>query len=129
MRFLIDNALSRRVAAGLTEAGHDAVHVRDYYLQASPDEEILARAQREDRILVSADSDFGALLALTRTKKPSVILVREALIARPEECVSLLVANLPNLASNLERGCIVVFRGGRIRLRCLPISPEREEFD
>ncbi len=29
MRFLIDNALSPRIAEGLNEAGHDAIHVRD----------------------------------------------------------------------------------------------------
>lgn len=36
MRFLADNALSPRLAA----AGHDAVHVRDYGMQAASDDEI-----------------------------------------------------------------------------------------
>jgi predicted nuclease of predicted toxin-antitoxin system len=42
MRFLIDNALSPMVAEGLSQAGHDAVHVRDLGLQAAPDAEIFA---------------------------------------------------------------------------------------
>jgi len=32
MRFLIDNALSPRIAKGLNEASHDAIHVREIEL-------------------------------------------------------------------------------------------------
>ena len=63
MRFLIDNALPPRLADLFVAAGHDAVHVRAYAMQAARDEEILARALTEDRIVVSADSDFSAILA------------------------------------------------------------------
>lgn len=47
MRFLIDNALSPVVAAGLGEAGHEAVHVRDYGLREAEDVVIFERAARE----------------------------------------------------------------------------------
>jgi predicted nuclease of predicted toxin-antitoxin system len=57
LRFLIGNALPPRLAALLVAAGHDAAHVRAYGMQAAADEEILARALDEDRIVVSADSD------------------------------------------------------------------------
>ena len=82
------HALSPGIARLLAEAGHDAVHVRGYDLQAADDAEILERAGIEERVVVSADSDFAMLLALSRLNKPSFILFREADITRAQEYVN-----------------------------------------
>ena len=124
MKFLVDNALSPVMAEGLRRAGHDAIHVRDYRLQESEDEVIFDRAAREERIIVSADTDFGTLLALRREKTPSVILLRRMVPRRPESQVSFLLSNLIEIAESLERGAVVVIEETRLRVRPLPIVTE-----
>jgi predicted nuclease of predicted toxin-antitoxin system len=122
MRFLIDNALSPRFAEALCEAGFDAIHVRDYGMQDAADEEILLRAAEEDRIVVSADTDFGMLLALWQDSQPSFILFRSLTERKPERQAALLIQQINTLQESLERGCIVVIDSTRVRVRPLPIG-------
>lgn len=109
------------VARGLQAAGHDAVHVRHYGLAAASDADIAARAEGEGRIVLSADTDFGALLALRRVSEPSVILLRRG-PRRPLEQVAPILANPADIEEPLRSGAVVSLDKDRMRIRRMPVG-------
>ena len=122
MRFLVDNALSGSVSRTLNAHGHDALHVRDVGLQDADDSTVIARAELERRVLISADTDFGTILALRRSRSPSFVLFRGEGTRNPRAQAQLLLSNLANIEPALNRGAVVVFEATRIRIRDLPIG-------
>ena len=121
MRFLVDQNRSPRLADALREAGHDAVHTRDLGLERAEDDRLLLLAADEGRILVSGDTDFGALLALLGRRSPSVILFRTRKLLTAETQAQLILQHLDDLREDLDAGCVVVVRDTRIRVRRLPL--------
>lgn len=63
MRFLADMGVSLSTVRAFRADGHDAVPLREEGLSRLPDAEILAKARREQRIVLTFDLDFGDLLA------------------------------------------------------------------
>jgi len=70
VRFLVDRCAGRRLAEWLRTQGHDVVEARE--LGRDPgDEALLDLAARQERIVVTLDTDFGALVYLCRWPSPS----------------------------------------------------------
>jgi predicted nuclease of predicted toxin-antitoxin system len=85
-----------------------------------PDEQVLAKAVAEQRIVLTMDLDFGYLLAISKASLPSVILFR--LEDKRSERVNERLSEVLRLCLNdLSAGAIVVVIETTIRVRRLPI--------
>ena len=122
MRFLVDANLSPRVATFLSGEGFESIHVGDVDLLTATDQAILDYAAANGLVIISADSDFGELLAVSRgAVRPSVVLLRSADRLTPDQQAAILVANLAAVADELKTGALVSIARGRVRIRSLPI--------
>lgn len=74
-----------------------------------------------DMIVITADLDFGDILAFTGYKKPSVIIFRLK-EPSPDHINSLLLSAIPRITDALNKGSIVVIEDYRIRIRELPVT-------
>lgn len=126
MKSLVDNALSPRLAENLRIAGHDALYVREIGMASAKDEEIFDRAAVESRVIVSAGTDFGRIVALRQINRPSVIVFRWPQLRLPAGQATVLLNNLPVVTADLECGSLNVIEETRIRVRQLPIGRRSE---
>ena len=74
MMFLADMGISMATAEIRRQVGEDVRHLREELLHRMPDEQILAKAAQEHRVVLTFDLDFGELLAASGGTLPSVIL-------------------------------------------------------
>jgi predicted nuclease of predicted toxin-antitoxin system len=124
VRLLLDQNLSPLLVEELAARGNDVIHARSLGMSTSSDLAILEAAARNARVVVSADTDFGDLLARTNAGSPSVLLLRRQGLRRASQVAELIMLNLPVIAEDLETGAIVVLDDDRIRVRRLPLRPD-----
>ncbi|CAN5817040.1 hypothetical protein BH23ACT8_BH23ACT8_19140 [soil metagenome] len=120
MKLFLDEAVQHRLANLLAEDGHDATHVRLVGMQGAADEEVMAFAVAEGRVLITTDTDFGTLLALSGDARPSVVLLR-GIADSLEERHAAIVRALERIEDELLSGAVALVEPNRVRLRSLPI--------
>jgi len=106
----------------LESLGHEAKHLRNEGLQRLPDDEIFAKADRENRIVLTFDLGFGDIAAAAGKALPSVIIFRLQ-DQTPVNVNRRLETVLQEAADELEKGAIISVDEFRYRIRKLPIHP------
>jgi predicted nuclease of predicted toxin-antitoxin system len=121
MKLLVDMNLSPKWCAILQAEGWDSVHWSDVGIGSAPDHDIMQWALNEGRVVLTHDLDFGAMLAATQAKGPSVVQVRTQDV-RPQTLTPLLIPLLRQYENELEAGALLIVDQGRSRVRLLPLS-------
>src|SRR5713101_1993974 len=76
MKFLFDQSADFRLIPHLRELGHDVTAISRNYPHSLPDDDVLAIARAEERILIVADRDFGELIFNQRLGHAGVVFFR-----------------------------------------------------
>ena len=76
MRFLTDQDVWKATVDIIKSLGHDVVTAREIGMARASDRELLTEAKRDDRLLVTRDTDFGSLVFLGEVPSAGVILLR-----------------------------------------------------
>jgi len=115
MKFLLDQSADFRLIPHLRTLGHDVAAISRNHPAGLADEEVLAIARQEARMLIVADRDFGELIFHQELAHAGVIFFRlpgATLQTKLEHLNTVLEEH----TGELERGAFLVVTPGRIRV-------------
>jgi predicted nuclease of predicted toxin-antitoxin system len=119
MKFLFDQSADFRLIPHLRELEHDVHVISRDYPPGLPDEDVLTIAQKERRILIVADRDFGELIFHQGLASAGVIFFRLP-GAKLQTKIDQLNTVLAQHSDDLERGEFLVVTPGQIRIAGRP---------
>lgn len=113
MKILLDTCVWGGACKELDESGHDVIWSGDW-TEDPGDEEILAYAYKEGRILITIDKDFGELAIVRSAPHCGILrLVNFSALQQASVCQHILSSH----GKELQKGAIVTAQPGRIRIR------------
>jgi predicted nuclease of predicted toxin-antitoxin system len=121
VKILIDMNLSPSWVPVFRQENWEALHWSEVGSATAPDTEILEWAAKNDCIVFTHDLDFGALLAATTRRKPSVIQLRSQETSPAQMGITVALA-LKQFGDELEQGALVTIDPARARARVLPLQ-------
>ena len=121
MRILADIHISPRTVELLCLLGHDVVRVGEALEPTASDDESVAEALRDRRVVLTQGLDFTAIVAFSGLNGPSVVSLRLS-SSRIQRVNDRLTEVLPVIEEDVTHGAIVTVDDSRIRTRKLPIE-------
>jgi len=120
MNFLLDMPVSPTLLEVIHAHGYQGIHAAHIGKQHATDSELLIIAQREERVIITADLDFPRLLALSSERGPSIILFRGGNYS-DQEMRELLGRVLREVPEDKLRQAVCVVDKKRVRITPLPL--------
>jgi len=120
VKLLLDMNLSPAWAPYLHAAGHEASHWSTIGPATASDTTVMDYARTHEAVVLTHDLDFGAILAASGGRKPSVVQIRADRLS-PEIVGPLVLSALKQLETDLARGALLTVEAGRTRLSLLPL--------
>ena len=116
IKMLLDQGLPRTAANLLRERGWDVQHVSERGMSTAEDAAIIAIARQEQRMVVTLDADFHALVAVSGATGPSVLRIR--MEGQKADQVALLIERVLALASDeLKQGAMITVAAAKTTAR------------
>jgi predicted nuclease of predicted toxin-antitoxin system len=121
MKFLVDMNLSPTWVDFLLVSGFEAVHWAQIGAHDAGDAKIMQWTADHDHIVLTSDLDFGAILASTQSRRPSVLQLRSDILT-PTAIGPVVIAAIRHSDEELRSGALVSVDAVRARLRILPLN-------
>ena len=118
MKFLIDACVGHAVTIRLRSLGHDVVEATERG-PGVEDNEILAWATSERRIVVTMDKDFGLLIFAHGAPHSGLVRLPHV---RNEHAIRLMERVLSAYTDHLSQGAIITVQENRIRIALPPFD-------
>jgi predicted nuclease of predicted toxin-antitoxin system len=120
MKILVDMNLSPAWVEYLEARDFEAVHWSSIGRASASDQDVIRWAAERDFVVMTNDLDFGALLAVSGERRPSVIQLRSGSL-RPADIGDIVAAAIVHARAELESGALLSLEVGMARLRILPL--------
>ena len=116
MKFKLDENMPTSAGPLLQQNGYDVHTVFDEALNGEVDEQIAETCRREQRVLITLDTDFSDIRAYPPSEYAGIILLRPHRQSEPQ-ILRLLASILPVFQTEPIHGCLWIVEPAGIRIR------------